>query len=280
MHFRALIRLLAVLVIGALPPLHAQPANVAAMRVSEPLQFRIVRTIPHDPARFTQGLAWHDGTLFESTGRYGESALFALNPATGATLRARSLTREVFAEGLARVRDTLVQLTWRERRAFRYGEDLAPRGEWRYDGEGWGLTHDGKAFVMSDGSSELQFRSDQDFRLLRRLPVRDGREPIGLLNELEYAHGLVLANVWMDDRIAVIDPASGSVRAWLELGALTRGFARPPGFDPDEHVLNGIAHDPQRDRYYVTGKCWPVIYELEIPALPRLLSLPTENATK
>ena len=117
-------------------------------------------------------------------------------------------------------------------------------------------------------------------QLLRRLPVRDGREPIGLLNELEYAHGLVLAKVWMDDRIAVIDPASGSVRAWLELGALTRGFARPPGFDPDEHVLNGIAHDPQRDRYYVTGKCWPVIYELEIPALPRLLGLPTENTTK
>lgn len=280
MHLRALISLLLWLLLIDVSRADQQPANAAAMRVSRPIEFRITRTIPHDPRRFTQGLLWHEGLLFESTGRYGESGLYALNPANGATLKARALPPDVFAEGLAVVDRLLVQLTWREQRAFLHGDDLTPRGEWRYGGEGWGLTHDGRQFVMSDGSSELQFRRSEDFRLQRRVTVHEAGEPVTMLNELEIAHGLVLANLWRSDRIAAIDPASGAVLGWLEMGALRGRFQRPPGFDPNEHVLNGIAHDPQRDRYYLTGKGWPLIFEMEIPELSGLLTSAASTAVK
>lgn len=221
----------------------------------------VVRAVhPHDPTAFTQGLVWHGGRLFESTGQFGASSLREVEIPTGRVVRSVMLPREEFGEGLALVGERLVQLTWQNERARIWRlADFAPAGEHRYRGEGWGLTFDGRSLVQSDGSSQLTFRSPADFSVERRLQVLRGDRAQFYLNELEWAEGALWANIWLADEIVRIDPATGRVTAWADASSLLAPEERR-GAD----VLNGIAFDARRKVFYLTGKYWPKLFEVEL----------------
>jgi len=221
-----------------------------------------VRSYPHDSTAFTQGLLWHDGRLYESTGRYGQSSLRVVEVETGNVLQRTNLAPQYFAEGLASVGDSLYQLTYKEGVAFIWDpESLAQLGQLQYSGEGWGLSSDGRRLIVSDGSSYLTFVDPATFSVDTTLQVTDGGQPVAQLNELEWVRGEVWANVWHTNRIARIDPATGAVRGWLDLAALVPAVSDPEG------VLNGIAYDEQANRLLVTGKLWPRLFEIRISSL-------------
>ena len=228
------------------------------------LRYEIVATHPHDARSFTQGLAVLDGELVESRGQYRQSAVTISAIASGAIRLRHDLEPQYFGEGLAIGGGQLLQLTWQSGLAIAYDARLQRIGEYRYDGEGWGLAFDGSHWLMSDGSDRIMRRRASDFATIGELRVTDGGKPVRQLNELEYAQGRLYANVWHSDRVAVIDPASGQVEAWLDFAPLRRGFLPPPGWNENEHVLNGIAYDPANQHFYVTGKCWPVLYEVRL----------------
>jgi glutaminyl-peptide cyclotransferase len=227
------------------------------------LRYEIVATHPHDARAFTQGLAFLEGDLLEGTGQYGASTL-SRRTVAGKVLRERVLDRKHFGEGVAIAGTRIVQLTWQSGIAFVYDPQLNKTGELRYSGEGWGLAFDGAHWLMSDGSDRIAFRKVDDFSVVREIRVTDRGRPVRQLNELEFVDGKLYANVWHSDRIAVVDPASGRVEGWLDLAPLRKGFAKPPAWSEAEHVLNGIAFNPVNGHFYVTGKCWPVVYELRL----------------
>jgi glutaminyl-peptide cyclotransferase len=227
----------------------------------------VVRAVPHDPDAFTQGLLYTDGRFYESTGRYGRSDLREVEPATGAVIRSRPLEDRFFAEGLALVGERLIQLTYREGTALVYDRDTFEEvARFRYDGEGWGLCYDGRELWMSDGSSSLQRRDPTTFELLGRLPVqRDGR-PVPRLNELACVGEHVVANVWQTTELVRIEKRSGRVDAVVDAAALVPDDPRVRA-DRDA-VLNGVAHDEATGRWWLTGKLWPVLYEVRFVAAP------------
>lgn len=228
------------------------------------LRYEVVATHPHDTTVFTQGLAWHNGRLMESGGQYGRSTLTLRGVARSAPLSRRKLAKTLFGEGVAGDGERFVQLTWKSGFALVYDLAMRPIGRYTYDGEGWGLTYDGERWLMSDGSSRIVARDRDTFAPRGGFEVTDRGRPVRQLNELEFARSRLYANVWHDDRIAVINPEGGAVEAWLDLAALRRGFARPGGWNEAEHVLNGIAFDPATGHFFVTGKCWPVLFELRV----------------
>jgi glutaminyl-peptide cyclotransferase len=224
------------------------------------LTVEIYTTIAHETEAFTQGLVFADGDLYESTGRYGRSQLLQVAPDNGDVLRSADLDAELFGEGLAHVDGRLIQLTWKAGRALVY--DLATLtvvDELTYEGEGWGLCHDGDRLVMSDGSSRLTFRDPATFDVNGTVEVTNGGAPLSALNELECVDGAVYANIWRTDQIVRIDPSTGRVDAVIEAGSLDRPASAG--------VLNGIAHDPETDRFRLTGKNWPAAYEVEFVEL-------------
>ena len=221
--------------------------------------------LPHDSAAFTQGLLYHDGFLYESTGLYGQSSLRRINAATGKVVARRSLPTSVFGEGLVLLNGLFYQLTWREGRVLIANPaDLAPVGELPLPTEGWGVCAlDGK-LVVSDGSDTLTFYDPAAMTAVGSIVVTDEGAPVTRLNELELVAGRIWANVWGDNRIAVIDPVSGRVAAWVDCAGLRPGLAAA---DLDS-VLNGIAYDPAAGRVWVTGKHWPELFEITTPGLP------------
>ncbi len=230
----------------------------AAFAPPEQLIVSIHRRYPHQRDAFTQGLLWHDGQIFESTGLRRQSTLRTVTLETGEVQRRRDIDPEYFAEGLARVDDRLVQLTWEAGRALVWSvDDFAYQRAYRYSGEGWGLCFDGEQLVMSDGTSMLTFRNPETFRIERRLEVRRGETPVDNLNELECVDGAVWANVWLTDDIVRIDPATGRVTGLVDASGL---LTRDDRFGAD--VLNGIAYVPERDRFLITGKRWPWLFEV------------------
>ena len=243
-----------------------RPPAVAAAPAPRPalLPVAVVARHPHDPAAFTQGLLVHDGQLYESTGRVGQSEVRRVEIATGRVLARASIPADQFGEGLARWGDLLISLTWTDgiahrwdvRRLRREGRPL------RYSGEGWGLATTADGLVFSDGSDELRFLDPDSFAERRRLPVRIGGQPIRQLNELEVVDGRIFANVWMTGFILVIDPDSGVVTHVLDLRPLVAEVAA----DDRDAVLNGIAWDADNRRLYVTGKLWPTLFEIRLPA--------------
>lgn len=223
--------------------------------------YEVVNIYPHDPGAFTQGLIYQDGMLYESTGREGSSSLRRVRLETGEVLDRVALDDNLFGEGIALCGDQIVQLTWRSHVGFVYDrETLARVGTFTYETEGWGLTCDGTRLIMSDGTSRLYFRDPETLGVEHYVTVRDGAEEVGNLNELEYIDGLVYANVWPTDRIAVIDPADGRVAAWLDLSGLLE-TQQPTG---RVDVLNGIAYDADGNRLFVTGKWWPWLFEIRL----------------
>jgi glutamine cyclotransferase len=228
---------------------------------SEPVySFCVVHTYPHDPEAFTQGLVYHDGFIYEGTGLRGRSSLRRVELQSGKILQVHSLEQRFFGEGIAIFGDKLYQLTWQSGLGFIYDwRSFEPLGTWQYEGEGWGLTHDGTHLIMSDGTSTLRFLDPETLQVVRQVEVRARSGPVVRLNELEYVRGEVYANVWQTDRIVRIDPQSGAVVGWIDLSGLLSGV---DGSQVD--VLNGIAYDAEGDRLFVTGKLWPKLFEIEL----------------
>ena len=224
--------------------------------------FTLVQSFPHDPTAYTQGLVYAGGEFFESTGLYGESSLRRVEIATGKVLQRRSVEARYFAEGLALVGDALVQLTWHHKTAFVYDrETFELRRTFSYPTEGWGLAYDSAGgLVLSDGSNRLFFLHPETFAVLRTIRVTDAGRPVTQLNELEWIEGEIWANVWQTDRIARISPSTGIVNSWVDVTTLWPQARRTPQAD----VLNGIAYDPADKRIFVTGKKWPLVYEIAV----------------
>jgi glutamine cyclotransferase len=223
--------------------------------------YRIVHTYQHDRNAFTQGLLYKDGHLYESTGKNGRSSLRMVDLETGRVLQSAPLPAKYFGEGLASWKHTLIQLTWQSNIAFVYDQfSFGLLHTFNYEGEGWGLTADGKNLILSDGTSTLRFFDPLTFHETRRIVVKDHNTPVTELNELEFVHGQIYANVWHTDRIARISPATGQVLGWIDLAGLLPAAQRS---DP-EAVLNGIAYDAAHDRLFVTGKLWPSLYAIKV----------------
>ncbi len=232
--------------------------------------YEIVNVYPHDPAAYTEGLVFADGVLYEGTGLHGSSSLRQVELTTGSVLKEYRLPAQYFGEGITLWNDTLIQLTYQSHLGFVYDkESFALRREFRYPTEGWGITHDGKHLIMSDGTARLYFLDPETFESVNQLEVTDRGISIAQLNELEYIKGAIYANVWPTNRIAMISPETGQVVGWLDLTRLLSAEDRLQPVD----VLNGIAYDPVQDRLFVTGKYWPKLFELELaekePARPR-----------
>jgi glutaminyl-peptide cyclotransferase len=229
--------------------------------------YRVVQAFPHDSHAFTQGLIFLDGHLYESTGIQGQSSLRMEDLQTGGILKFQDVPGQYFAEGLTNWDGTLVQLTWQshlalvyDRATFRFIRSL------HYDGEGWGLTQDGKNLILSDGTATLRFFDPATFHEVRRVVVKDRGRPITQLNELEFVHGEILANIWHSDRIARISPVGGKVIGWIDLKGLLPDSQR----SNPEAVLNGIAYDAATDRLFVTGKLWPRIFQIKLIPKPQM----------
>jgi glutaminyl-peptide cyclotransferase len=230
--------------------------------------YRVIHSYPHDRQAFTQGLVYEGGFFYEGTGLQGRSSLRKVDPVSGRILTEIRLEPSHFGEGITVFGDRIVQLTWLSHLGFVYDKtSFRLLTTFTYPKEGWGITHDGERLIMSDGTSILHFLDPKDFREVAALGVRDEKGPITGLNELEYVQGLIYANVWPTDRIAVIHPRTGRVEAWLDLKGLL-GKEDSQGVD----VLNGIAYDTRGDRFFVTGKLWPKVFEIRSSFRPPLKS--------
>jgi glutaminyl-peptide cyclotransferase len=224
--------------------------------------YKVIHTYPHDPEAFTQGLIYLDGRLYESTGLNGKSSVRMVDLNTGKVLQKYDVPAGYFGEGLTDWGSTLVQLTWKAQKGFVYDRfSFSLVRTFEYEGEGWGLTHDRTTLIMSDGSAYLRFLDPKSFRERRRIHVTDdaGQE-IEDLNELEYIHGEIYANIWGSGIIVRISPRSGKVLGQIDL----TGIIDKSELHDRNAVLNGIAYDASGDRLFVTGKLWPKLFEIKV----------------
>lgn len=221
---------------------------------------KVVKEYPHDVTAYTQGLFFHEGKLYESTGQYGSSSFRRVDLATGKVQERFGLNRKYFGEGSVILGDNLYLLTWDSKVAFIYdAATLKYKSTVAYPREGWGLTTDGKQLIASDGSSTIYFMTPE-MTVTRRISVNLNGRSMRMINELEYIDGKIWANVYMTDLILIIDPKDGSVEGVVDCsGLLDRKY-----YTPQTDVLNGIAYDPQTDKIYLTGKNWPLLFEIEL----------------
>ena len=223
--------------------------------------YRVVHSYAHDQHAFTQGFVYVDGHVYESTGIQGQSTLREEDLETGRIQRMQLVPDQYFAEGLTEWGNTLIQLTWQSHVGLVYDRaTFRLLRTFKYEGEGWGLTHDAKTLILSDGTARLRFFDPETFKELRRITVKDHGKPVAQLNELEFIHGEIYANVWYSNRIARISPATGRVLGWIDL----KGLMPREQVSSDGAVLNGIAYDSQHDRLFVTGKLWPKVFEIAV----------------
>jgi glutamine cyclotransferase len=257
--------LLTVLIAGIIACLGSSTAKqVATGATAEGIpvySYQVVNSWPHDIEAYTQGLVFHDGVLFESTGLRGSSSLRRVELKTGKVKKKLEVAREYFAEGMTIFHDKIFQLTWQSHKGFVYDlKKFRQEGEFAYKGEGWGLTHDDHSLILSDGTNRIRFLDPSSFEVQRTITVYDNGEPLTDLNELEYIKGEIYANIWKTDRIVRLDPATGKINAWIDMTGLHH-----EGNDPDsENCLNGIAYDAGNDRLFVTGKRWPKLFEIRL----------------
>ena len=223
--------------------------------------YQIIHTFPHDPAAFTEGLVFDSGFLYEGTGLYGQSTLRKTQLETGQVLQRYDLSADVFGEGITIFGDRIIQLTWKSQLGYVYDKQtFRLLREFTYPTEGWGITHNGKNLIMSDGTATLYFLNPDTFERTRQIEVHSDAGPVTQLNELEYIQGEIYANVWQTDRIARIAPDTGQVLGWIDLSGLLSAQDRRTPVD----VLNGIAYDAEHNRLFVTGKLWPKLFEIKL----------------
>lgn len=223
---------------------------------------KVVHMYPHDQSAFTEGLFYLNDSLYESTGLEGQSSLRKVNLETGEILQKIDLPAAYFGEGIVNWKNKILQLTWQTQIGFVYDlKTFEKKSEFHYAGEGWALTQDGRRLIMDDGTAQIRFWDPETLRELGRITVTDRGQPVRNLNELEWVEGQIFANIWGTSRIARINPDSGKVLGWIDLGELlkTDGTA----LDGDA-VLNGIAYDLKTHRLFVTGKRWQHLYEIQV----------------
>lgn len=223
--------------------------------------YKVRNVYPHDTDSYTQGLYWDNGYLWEGTGEYGNSKLRKVRLDTGMPVKEISLVEKYFGEGIALLDGLIYQLTWREGEAFVYDAATFEKVDsFTYQGEGWGLTTDGEKLYMSDGSNKIKILNPEDFSVITTFEVKDGRQPVAMLNELEWIDDKIWANVYLSDEVVIIDPATGQLTGRIDFsGLLPRNEIRPY-----TDVLNGIAYDPETGRIFVTGKKWHKLFEIEL----------------
>ena len=227
------------------------------------LGVKVVKTYPHDPHAFTQGLEYFEGFLYESTGETGQSSVRKVELETGRVLQKADLGAEYFGEGLTIFRGKIYQLTWLSKVGFVYDlRSFKKLREFHFYGEGWGLAHDGEHLILSDGTNTLRYLDPETAAVVKTVEVYAGKQAVTNLNELEYIGDAIYANVWHAKRIARIDPASGQVRAWIDCSAIAEKEENGP-----EGVLNGIAFDAARHRLFITGKDWAHLLEIHVEGL-------------
>ncbi|MCU0238273.1 MAG: glutaminyl-peptide cyclotransferase [Pyrinomonadaceae bacterium] len=245
--------------------------TATAMKKEMPVYtYEVVKTFKHDGNAFTQGLVVNNGFFYESTGEYGESSLRKVEIESGKVLQKYDLAKEVFAEGMTIFKDKIYQISWQEETCFVYDMNFKLLKEFKYQGEGWGLTHDGKNLIMSDGTHVIRFMNPETFQMERTITVlQENGRPLMNLNELEYVKGEIWANIWHSEQpdilgkpnhIARIDPNSGKILGWIDLVNIS-----PKDVEAgSENTLNGIAYDETNDRIFVTGKNWKNLFEIKL----------------
>jgi glutaminyl-peptide cyclotransferase len=222
--------------------------------------YTVVKIYPHNSNAFTEGLFYDSGFLYESTGLNGASTLRRVDLTSGTVLEEISLPSDFFGEGITAVNNTIIQLTWTSNVGFIYDKSsFALLGNFSYPTQGWGLTYNGTHLIMSDGSDNLYFLDPVTYQQVKVIQVHDGNASVININELEYVNGDVYANIWLQSKIAIINPETGQVKAWIDLSELQNSNGASP-----ENVLNGIAYDAQNDRLFVTGKDWSQLYEIKL----------------
>lgn len=255
----AILVIAAVLVAGVVSLVLLNPSQTPIDSGSPTLYaYHIVKTYPHDTTAFTEGLVFDNGVLYESTGEYGSSSLRRVNLENGMVQQEVMLPNQYFGEGLTVVNDSLVQLTWQSNIGFIYDKQtFRLRGNFSYSSQGWGLTYNGSELIMSDGTSNLTFLDPATFQKTGQISVHDGNTPVTNINELEYVKGDLYANIWLQQKIAIINPQTGLVKGWIDLTGIYQS-------NNTDDVLNGIAYDIQTNRLFVTGKDWPNLYQITI----------------
>lgn len=248
----------------AMPASSGTPQSTPPSATPPPVQqcgYRILAEYPHDRTAFTQGLFWHDGYYYEGTGQYGQSRLSRVDLATGKALKTQPLSAQHFGEGVTRWGDQIIGVTWKSGVGYRWRlKDLKPLGQFRFEGEGWGVTMIGAELALSDGTANIRFYDPETMVEKRRVIVTLGGRPITMINELETIDGKIWANVWMTDVVIRINPADGRIDQLVNFTGL-RDQAGAMGHDM---VLNGIAWDDHKKRLFVTGKNWPKLYQVEV----------------
>ncbi|MHC4156379.1 MAG: glutaminyl-peptide cyclotransferase [Planctomycetota bacterium] len=220
--------------------------------------YKVLHTYPHDKDAFTQGLVFDNGVLYEGTGGYGTSTLRKVQLETGKVLQLHKLPQQLFGEGVAVFGDRIIQLTWKAKTGFVYDKKtFAPIRTFNYETQGWGITHDNKRLIMSDGTSNITFLDPNTFKVTGQLKVHDNNTPVMGINELEYIDGKIYANIWPTNRIAIIAPDTGKITAWIDLKGKRELKHRVD-------VLNGIAYDKKNKRLFVTGKWWPKLFHIQV----------------
>jgi glutamine cyclotransferase len=253
LHVAVAVVLAAVLILGVSMAVIPKPSTP-----SEPSKYtvQVEATYPHDGDAYTEGLVFDNGSLFESTGNYGRSELRRVDLQSGSVLQRLNLSAEFFGEGIAAVDDKIVLLTWVNHTGFVYGKtDFTQISQFTYETQGWGLTFDGNNLIMSDGSSTLYYLNLETFQVERQIGVHDQNQSVTKLNELEYVDGNIYANVWQEAKIAIINPTTGAVSGWVDLGSLE---------GDQTYQANGIAYDQQTSSLYITGKNWQHLYQIAL----------------
>lgn len=223
--------------------------------------YKVINTYPHDRSAFTEGLVFEDGVLYEGTGLQGYSTLRRVKLETGEILQICKLPPQFFGEGITIYRNKIIQLTWQSNIGFVYDKySFKLLKEFNYPNEGWGITHNGKHLIMSDGTETLHFLDPETFEEVSQIEVSANDIPITRINELEYIQGEIYANIWHTERIARIDPLTGQVIGWIDL----KGILSSKDDSKTVDVLNGIAYDTKNNRLFVTGKFWPKLFEIEL----------------